>query len=526
MTVVLSYPSRFDNDPKNNRLLSGYAGDWFLKECLGFSYPRESLDIRTADTKGEPLLPDTKLVLLLGDLAKKIWLPHLNEITTLGQQRGTHEIIDGIIYMVTFFPQDAMDMKDYESTHNQAKLKALESYESLSEEDSDEDSEDAGAEKTRHGKTKRSNYRFWIEKDVKKLFRLIGKYGRIIGSVNSSKHDNSNIHNSTIFCPSVKVACDLLYSITPQESLYLDIETSIENQTLTCIGLGIGDRDIIVIPVYDYRNVVAYSNIHEIFLALAYAIENCLDVTTHNGHCFDLYVLTHKYRLPLPRRNYDTMIAHQRCFPEVERSLGHCISLWTDEGFHKNDGIYQPRNSEQERQLWEYNAKDVITMRKVRKSIDKYAEGVPGLKDSIQQAMDSIYPYLLTTFTGILFDDEKRQSTIRENDKMMMLLMRVAGVLMGEEILDRARTNSKGQKTTSPFPGSNAQCVRYLHGIMNYPVISKSDKTGSPSLGGKNLLKLRLKEECRGNLVLDIILKYRELSKESSTLKFIPMWER
>ncbi len=62
--------------------------------------------------------------------------------------------------------------------------------------------------------------------------------------------------------------------------------------------------------------------------ALAVALRDNT-VVIHNA-LFDLFVLAYRYGIPAPPNVYDTMLAHHRLFPEVEKSLGHCISLYTD----------------------------------------------------------------------------------------------------------------------------------------------------------------------------------------------------
>ena len=55
--------------------------------------------------------------------------------------------------------------------------------------------------------------------------------------------------------------------------------------------------------------------------------------------------------------------------------------------------------------------------------------------------------------------------------------------------------------------------------MLGYPVVFKSKKTQLPSLGKKAMYKLRLKHD---NPVIDFVLAYREVAKESGSLKFNP----
>src|SRR5882724_3209684 len=81
LTFILSKPSRFDTI----QLISGYASKFF-DSCLK-PLTRFQCDIRTLEfhLKGiKPLLPNTKVVILLGEEASKIFIPNLS----LNESRG------------------------------------------------------------------------------------------------------------------------------------------------------------------------------------------------------------------------------------------------------------------------------------------------------------------------------------------------------------------------------------------------------------------------------------------------------
>ena len=109
-------------------------------------------------------------------------------------------------------------------------------------------------------------------------------------------------------------------------------------------------------------------------------------------------------------------------------------------------------------------------------------------------------------------------NTIKENDRLMMHYASWLPYLIGENNLKLIAGKSKNY-----MPGSNPQCVRYFHDLLGYPIIAlgkaRDDGTRMPSLGKKAMFRLRLKHE---NPVIDICLAYRELSRESGSLGFIP----
>ena len=217
---------------------------------------------------------------------------------------------------------------------------------------------------------------------------------------------------------------------------------------------------------------------------------------------FDLFVLAYTYGLPYGHKVFDTMLAHARLYPDTEKSLGHCISLYTYEPFHKGEGVFDPKNENQERQLWGYNGKDVSTLRVVKEGLLKRARA-QGAESSINQVNASIPAYLTMTLHGIRYAQERIDRVMDDNSRRMTQILRILQILCGEAIL----------------PTSPKQTVNYFHNHCNLPVIARSKKTGFPSLGKENLYKLGVKHQ---HPAIPAFIAYRELSKECGTLKFTP----
>jgi hypothetical protein len=497
LTIVFSNPSRFDKE----HLLSAKSGLWFIHNCLiANGVCPEQCDIRTSNTKILGLLEGTKAILLLGHRSMLEWAgryPKQYDDYTLNEQRGNpleHSLPKQSINMLcSYLPQDCMDMQDYEG-----RLNPLLNGEVSEEEggfgnyDADNEDEDDGDVKS-HGRTKRGNWRFWLMRDSKKL----------IEKLNGDKKWEFLNDPKPIVYPDLNEICKLLL-FTKKDSLYLDIECHPESRTLWCIGFSFHTGPCYVVPVFRYNYTNAYSSVARFFMAIAVAMRDN-EVVCHNGFAFDLILLAWRYRIPFGRRNYDTMIAHQRAFPEAEKSLGHGISNFMWEYYHKDEGVFDLHNSEQENKLWHYNAKDVYRMRGLRKAIDKYAETIPGLADSIATGNRCIYPYSLNTLVGIEVDEQRVKETIRENDRKMMQILRCLRLLLGRDFL----------------PTSTKQVPYYLHEEMGYKVVGRT-QTGAPACGQASLEKLKLMYQ--DNPILDIILKYRAVSKETGALKFIP-WD-
>ena len=477
LTIVMSNPSRFDT----KYLLSGNAGDWFEQNCLNPLTSRVNCDIRTKDHH-EKLLPETRALLILGESALAEWC---NTNVSIHKLRGSLLGINingfSIPVITSYLPQDAQDIKDYETTHNTL----------LQGQEDEEDDEDTNTEKD-HGRTKRENWKFWLQCDTKKA----------IGLAREGVKAASFLPEYSIF-PPMSEALDVLDK--RGSTLYIDIETDI-NRSISCIGYNFSDSPIIyVIPLRTFDYKPAYPDVHRLLLQLGKALRSN-KVVAHNGSGFDFLVLAQKYSLGIGRDVYDTMLAQSRCFPGIEKSLGHCISMWTYERYHKDDGVFMPNNTEQDYRLWKYNGRDVYTMRLVHEAQLKYARVIPGLMDSINQVNASIRPYLINTLMGIRFDQSKRQALLNYNDRCMTQYIRCIKHLAGYQVL----------------PTSNKQCVQYFHGLLNLPVVGKTP-TGNPSLNEKNMLKLKLKVP--DNAAIDFCLAYRRCQKQSGSLGFLAYME-
>lgn len=256
-------------------------------------------DVRIAEDNS-PFLPNTKCILLLGEYAMHYYLPR-TRTSTLNEMRGTLFEVKGIPTIVSYFPQDCADRQNYEEEFN-------EGHKSHGEAGDNEDAEDDG--KTL-GVTHRKNFAFWLKADVKKC-KYILKNGKPV------------IEPQPIYVnyPSVDEVVKVL-SGTKGQHLYFDIETDYEEQNLQCFSFTFDGHTVYNVPILDYRYKPAYTNLCYIMRDLALAIKSNT-LVAHNGACFDYIVLGYKYKIPV-YSVYDTMVAMHRCFPTIEKSLGHCL---------------------------------------------------------------------------------------------------------------------------------------------------------------------------------------------------------
>lgn len=478
LTIILANQSRFDKV----RLLSGAGvSEHFHNSCLRPFTNAGMCDVRTVDCTDD-ILPGTKCILLLGEGARSD-----NTGLSLNQIRGNLTTSRWGDYptIVSYLPQDCCDMQNYERANNPL------AYDSIDE----KADTSIGAEKSStKGSTARENYRFWLQADTRKAIRIC-----LNGGVVPSLYEREP--EFLLNRPEDEL-CDVLLSSRGLD-LVLDLETT-GNLDIRAFAFSLAQRDSLPDAIYGVTTIRhdwtrRYSNYHRILRALAVACSRNR-VITHNGQRFDLPLLLGKYRFPLGKDLYDTLIAQQRCYPTVEKSLGHCISLWTYERYHKQDGVFCPANEIQEQQLLVYCCRDVWTTGLVYREIERYANARAGLRASIDQAMASIRPYLLASFTGIEVAVEATQAKLRENDRLLMQYLRIIKLLVGHEMI----------------PSSNKQMVTYFHEELNYPVVSTSSETGKPSLAKNALLRLAMRNP--HNPVIQLAIAYRSLQTETGRL--------
>jgi DNA polymerase I-like protein with 3'-5' exonuclease and polymerase domains len=458
LTVVVDRQSRFD---KGRELLTGIAGEYF-NTCLtagGNKFiHRQSVEIRTVDDIGIPFQDGTKCVLLMGEGCVQYYFGD----RSLNEQRGAPFVRDGIPHILTYSPQDAYDRRAYFTD----------------EDEEGEEQEDRDQEKSTHGRTKRKNWRFWMRQDIKKSVRVATSGLHVV---------EPNYH----YYPRLERIVELLLQ-RKGGLLYFDIETDRQLQ-MTCFGFAFDDKDVYVVPMLQtHENPRRYfydeKGTAQILRALSVALRDNT-VVIHNS-MFDLFVLVWRYGLPIGWRVYDTMLAHNRCYIEVEKSLGHVISLHTDLPYHKNEGIFEPHNYDQARQLYEYNGKDVFSLTQIKPKIDQTA-ALLGATESIEQVNRMVPAYLLAMLQGMRYREDVAKQIADNYSRKNIQLLRVLKYVTGQQL----------------NPNSWQQVSKYLYDGLRLKKPAK-DPTNE-----KSLLQLLLKDDVAA---INCILQYRQNNKKIS----------
>ena len=463
LVCIFTKPSRHDK----NSLLTG-RGETFwrmMHPLTPFNVELRTLQEHVGMHKNT-LPQGTKVVLLFDQGACDALLPtpktlHLNEA------RGNVYEKDGVIYIPTYSPQNAMDFKNYEYP----KIKEVEA--------------EASAEKAKdHGGTQRKNFQFWHYHDLRKAVRIL-KQGK-------KKHSTYEIINPAQIGDVVRA----LHETLLEEEMVLDIETT-SNFSLTVMSIGsIQRKKIWTIPFYQYDKSLFYreQEYFMFFSALRRAFKTGRWIA-HNS-AFDFFVLAWRYRVAPPLHIIDTLIAQHRLHPEPEKSLGHCVSLYLDLPYHKDEGVFEPQNHWQQGQLHSYNAKDVETTALVWEEMKRVVEGDEGMQKSIARGCSFVRPFIQSSLFGIKVDRKALMEERERLDRLYVQFQRVVNILVGYEL----------------NINSHPQVKEYLYEFKGF-----CKEWVKKDADSKALRKIRATNYVP---VIQVILKMRRLAKDRGVLDF------
>jgi hypothetical protein len=443
--------------PNRHGLGKGEVWEWFREQLP----PTTEIELLDATTSA---IPTGDRVLLMGQRTlQQFTSPDASIFTSRGALLQCY----GRYATATFDLQDAFDFKNM--GHDNV-------YE--------ESATDNATGKDRAA-TSKANWPFWITQDAKKLLAVTEP-----PVIESPRYlIPQYLHQYTDRLLTVKDA-----------TIYLDIEVSLEAGKLDCVGVAVNDSPVTVFPIYNYKHELHYprGEVLRFLAALSTALQRN-HVVVHNA-MFDLVYLLSECRLPIGRDVFDTMLCQQRLFPEVEKSLGHAISMWTWQPWHKGEGG-TPMSYEQQARFWEYNAKDVWTTRMVHRAQLRYLRDNPTYQPSVDQVMASIYPYIVATCTGCRIDNKQLLTLKHKLAARLHQLTRILRILT-----DNPKLN----------PSSVDQLRKFFFDKLAYKPTGYTE-TGRPELGEKQLYQLALRYD---NPVLQLLLVYRELDKELSMASF------
>lgn len=443
--LVLPKTSRFEK--VNGTILSGPAGA-LVDSCLT-GYDTCYADEFTQTTHHSEII-------LTGQASLDAFAPGHD----LNMHRGYVWTPPNRKIIATYWPQDCVDMQDYES-------------------DDEDDEASAGSTGKDGSPTSRANYRFWFMRDLEKLRNTPAPL----------KHEYNLVGNLR--------AASILAG-AKGEHLYFDLESHPQNY-ITCFSFALGDSPVYTCSIY-YRGQMQAHGL-TVMAALARAFSRN-KIIIHNAG-FDLPFLALFHNIPFGPDIEDTMLMGHRIWPEAEKSLAHAITLWLNEYYHKNTGgTWNPRTPAQLDTLLRYNSKDVATLRAVHRAQWRYAHasGDSGLVRSMVQVNSSIYNYLWAGLHGFPLNGLKLAYYLRRRRADKEQWNRIINIAVGYPM----------------NPGSSQQLGDYFINRLKYDVLKRTE-TGAPKCDEATLYKYLLKYS---NPAVRLILKYKRALKVHGELGF------
>ena len=455
LCIAMSRASRHDKD----KLISGYCNIYFERCLLLAGTRRDACWVQLMD---EDIPEGTKCILALGEAAARKFCE--DNIHSLNELRGNYYEYNGIPVVSTYTPQDVYDRWNMEGEGDDP----IGESEHVKE----------------HSVAKRSNWKFWFREDIKKAGRLLRDKPKGWISIDHSSRVDT-------------ILSQLVREPIPQR-LFIDIETT-SNYNITTLTIGWENNNILNIPFLDHTKKQFFSS--RIYILLWKFLHRCFTGSTlviaHNAS-FDLFILSWRLKLPVPENTYDTMIAHHRLHPEVEKSLGHCISLYLNEPFHKDEGVFNPQSLNQWHQLNSYNKKDVDTLMELYDAQQLRLAKDDSTFKRINNSCSFLNPFIRQSLRGIHLDCKQLDKEVVMLKDLCQQLLRVAERLVGYDI-----------NLNSP-----QQLSEYLYTFREYT----KPKSKTATSTDKHSLLLVLQQS--NDPLLKLLFRYRELSKELTALNF------
>ena len=431
-------------------------------------FPNFEYEIHPFETSVIPFEPGSKFLCLGED-----WLERLFGHRNLNKVRGYRLYYKGIPTMATYTHMDCWD--------------------TWGSGEDDDDDDKKGNDKDA-SPTKRSNYLFWAMQDFEKLLTPPRPHAKYIGRI----------------APKMQYIVDWINAIPTNSQISLDIENRQQDNILDCIGLGrlvsASSIEVLVVPFYRFNDRLAYTT-REItqFWHAMYKLLLRRDITIVGQNlAFDLSILHHYYRLPLPDRVYDTMLFMHRHWPLADKSLSHVISYYTD-AMENHKGDFCPNITQSnETQLFAYNGKDVYwTLEAARRQQELAATMSPAFQQCIADAMEAQRTTLLMTFTGMLVNKTKLEKRCSKLQIKAAALQRICEKLTG---------------IIGFNPGAAKQCADFFYKELGYEITNYTE-SGAPQMDEETMYELQLKQD---NPLFPLIVAYRGTAKQNSTLHFKP----
>ena len=307
---------------------------------------------------------------------------------------------------------------------------------------------------------------------------------------------------------------DYLDFLQKQPAVSFDIETIPRDNVITCLGLAASSQEAICIPFIDGTKVHWNEN-QEIAI-----LRKCSSLLGTSGQLkiahnimYDMTYLALKFRIYVAPPFYDTMVAHNRLYPDFSNKtlqkmkmgrLAVCTTLYTNNQYYKDD-----RKAENEadhwkgalQTFWEYNAKDAAVtyeVYEVTKNLLKQQNKISFLESDMQ----NVIPLMRMSLRGFK----------RNLNEIAALSSECAQILSQ---LDSEINEAAGYPINA---GSSQQVAKLLYVDRNHK--PQFSKTGRITADETALAKLRNS----GDPIITFIINRRRIAKFKSTYIDTPLY--
>lgn len=190
----------------------------------------------------------------------------------------------------------------------------------------------------------------------------------------------------------------------------LDIEGFADDVGITMLSLCTDPVSGVVIPFWcDGKNYWSLEEEIQVWQILSTLLADpSIPKTAHNAF-YELFVLAWRHRCVVNNLADDTMMKHWEVFPEFERSLAVCCSIYTDQPYYKSG-----RLSENADVKLRYNLTDSQVTHEVNGETEKKLCSVQLSRDHYRFNVNLIPAYNYIMLRGCRFDVEKGKELARQ----------------------------------------------------------------------------------------------------------------
>jgi len=191
-----------------------------------------------------------------------------------------------------------------------------------------------------------------------------------------------------------------------------DIEGSLDSGGVTCIGFSLSKDEGFTIPFHDlegdqmfntHQETVIWDLIQEVFEKVWIVFHNAL---------YDMFVLAYGYGIIVHKLRDDTMLKTFELYCEFSKSLGFCVSIYTDHHYYKNERL-APTLHEQ----LDYNIKDCCLTHECNEVMDRSLKKDKLSLNAYKERMQVMWIALYYELQGIMIDNKKKSQQLKSVEK-------------------------------------------------------------------------------------------------------------